>query len=240
MLRLKYLFTGTGRNGSVYLARVFSSIGIMCGHECIFDYLGIDIALDRLKGKEPIKLSEVSSRERQDWFKSRIIQADSSYMAAPYLAHDCLKDTKIIHIVRHPLQVISSFLYDVEHFQDNPKTKLWDDFIISILPELKDIEIPLERACYFYTQWNMMIEPYSHILYKIEDDIKVLLSKLGIKYHNYYYEDKYTNSFGVRDRNITLEEIPEGKIKDDFLLMFQKYNYPVKNVPFVPRPKLYI
>ena len=39
-MKLKYLVTGTGRSGTVYMARLLTSLGIPCSHEMIFDYRG--------------------------------------------------------------------------------------------------------------------------------------------------------------------------------------------------------
>lgn len=79
---LKYLITGTGRCGTGYMAQVFKSAGVPCGHEAVFSYDG--------------------PGEHGDW------QADSSWLAAPFLPG--LEDTTIIHLVRDPRKIIESLV----------------------------------------------------------------------------------------------------------------------------------
>src|SRR6516165_7960197 len=43
--KLQYLVVGTGRSGTVYLARLLTSIKIPCGHERVFNGEDIDAAL---------------------------------------------------------------------------------------------------------------------------------------------------------------------------------------------------
>jgi len=240
MIHLKYLVTGTGRSGTVYLAKLLSSVGISCGHESIFDFAGINIALQRLRQDIPIGLSWVSLRDGYGWFDLWALQADSSYMAAPYLEHHILNDTKIIHVVRNPLLVVSSFLLDVTHFQENPKVAAWDAFIEFHLPEIAKLKTPIEKAIYYYIKWNLMVEKQSNFLYRVEDNVNLLFNWLDIHSRATYFNETHANTFCKRTRNLTLEEIPEGSLKQDFLLMFQKYGYPVEDVPFKPPQKILV
>lgn len=241
MIKLNYLITGTGRCGTNFMARVLHSCGICCGHETIFDDQGINVALERLEEEMPLRLSWVSARTGHGWWHPYGLQAESSYMAAPYLAHDCLKDTLVVHIVRHPLEVISSFLLDIEHFCNppNPKVKQWEDFIYFHLPELLEIDNPIERVCLYYIKWNSMIEKQSNVLHKIETDAKVFLNSLGVQTPSTIFSDKTANKWGKRDKNFSLEDIPNGKIKDEFVHFIEKYQYP-HEIKFEPIQKLLI
>jgi hypothetical protein len=113
---LKYLVTGCGRSGTVYMAKLLTSLGVPCGHETIFDFDGIERALERIAGSIPLKLSETSLRAKEDWVDVNTIVADASYMAAPYL--DFFPDATIIHVVRHPVKVINSFCNYIHYFQN--------------------------------------------------------------------------------------------------------------------------
>ncbi|RTK93330.1 MAG: hypothetical protein EKK64_10500, partial [Neisseriaceae bacterium] len=126
---IKYLVTGIGRSGTVYMARLLSSLGIMCGHESIFQKDGLDFSLIRLKNKKERLLSDTSRvairdinnkiiYEKEIWFNPQEQIAESSYMSAPFLDNKELKDCKIIHVVRNPLKVISSTYYDVNFFEE--------------------------------------------------------------------------------------------------------------------------
>ncbi|MEI8270832.1 MAG: hypothetical protein WCG45_05710 [bacterium] len=159
-----YLVVGTGRCGSVYMARLLTSLGIPCSHEAIFNYKGLDFAKKVLIGEAPLETSFCSTHDilnneekLEDWLEGEII-AESSYMAAPFLNESFLNEVKIIHVVRNPFKVISSFTEDVKFFEDGAIYKEWKDFVFFHLPELKKIKDPIEMACYFYVTWNRMIE----------------------------------------------------------------------------------
>ena len=89
--------TGTGRCGTTYMARLLTSLGIMCGHEAIFNYDGILKANLRLQGKLNIKTSHVSSHDIltdtpiESWHDPETAIAESSYLAAPFLKTKLLK-----------------------------------------------------------------------------------------------------------------------------------------------------
>jgi len=111
--RLKYLVTGTGRCGTVYMARLLTLAGIPCGHESIFDWKGITWAKRRLAGEVPLELSSISTIRLEngrwspepEWLTDvEAIEAESSYMAAPFLEESFLSETKVIHLVRHPIK----------------------------------------------------------------------------------------------------------------------------------------
>jgi len=214
--QLKYLVTGTGRCGTVSVSRLLTNAGIPCGHESVFDSQGIDGAIKRLK-EGTFKQSYTSARD--GWKQPSLIQADSSYMAVPFLGFSLLKNTQIIHLVRNPLEVISSFVYGVKHFQDNPIVKEWDNFIESHLPTILDFETPIERAIHFYIEWNKMIK--ADIFHRIEDGSTVLLNKLSISSDN-MYEEK-ANSFH-RKETLTLNDIPE-TIRKDLIDLALQYGY---------------
>ena len=122
MVNLKYLVTGTGKCGTVFMARFLTSLGIPCGHESIFDWKGYKWAEKRLANKERIELSNTSKSsyhpqavpgqrivQLEKWIDINELEAESSYMAAPFLGRDILKDVTIIHIVRNPIKVVNSF-----------------------------------------------------------------------------------------------------------------------------------
>jgi hypothetical protein len=236
-INLDFLVTGTGRCGTVYMAKLLSSLGIMCGHEAIFTFDGFDRAKDRLQKKSKIFSSECSiinikSKESiPNWFDPQKIQADSSYLAAPFLKENILQNTKIIHLVRSPLKVISSHVLDVNFFKyPNDKQILWQNFVLTYLPKLKDITTEIERACYYYIQWNDMIQKSREcFLHKIEDGCTLsLLNFLGISEAKENLEiSTETNSWGIRKKDLRLEDIPKGIIKNKFIECAEKYGYQI-------------
>lgn len=241
-MKLDFLVTGTGRCGTVYMARLLTSLGITCGHEAIFDYEGIDKAKAIINGEFEPQTSYCSitnllnGKEIDKWYDPSKTRAESSYMAAPFLQHELLKDTKIIHVVRDPLKVLSSHIFDVRFFDknlDDPIQKHYQNFVFSILPELNVIDNEIERGCYYYTQWNKMIEENhqgKYLLHKVENGCtKELLNFLEVTNHSQIFTNKKINSWKKDREDLTLNQIPDGSIKKEFLKMSTKHQYlPVK------------
>src|SRR5574343_413925 len=102
-MKLKYLIVSCGRSGSVWAARFLTGLGIPCGHESIFDWRGLRGAMKKLSGEEIPDLSYASQTRWENgnwqplekWLDVNSIEAESSYMAVPYLKEDILKDVKI-------------------------------------------------------------------------------------------------------------------------------------------------
>ena len=61
-MNLKYIIASTGRSGTVYMARLLTSVGVPCGHESIFTWQGIEKAKKILDGQY-IELNEVLVRD---------------------------------------------------------------------------------------------------------------------------------------------------------------------------------
>jgi len=237
-VKLKFLVTGTGRCGTAYMAKLLSSVGVMCGHEAIFTFDGLERAKDRLAGRSKIFLSPccvIDPRNRQkldtNWFDASKIAADASYMATPFLKDDIFNDTKIIHLVRDPLKVISSQILDAKFFTYPCHQQiLWQRFVIKTMPEISSIENAIERACYFYVKWNNMIsKSRPSFVHKVENGLSNELCdflNLTEKIPKFNVSNQ-TNHWGIRKKDITLDEIPKGSIRDSFLekASFYGYNY---------------
>lgn len=238
---LKYIVTGTGRCGTTYMARLLTSLGFMCGHESIFGTGGLVVAENRIYFNDKIETSLCSvknvviDQEYERWFDPSLIQAESSYLAAPFLCGKLLKDTKIIHVVRNPLNVLSSFLYDLNFF-DYENLDIWKNYVLKHLPNIIDIENKIERACYYYIRWNQMIEnskyTKEYFFHKVENKCtKELCDFLQIEQPDSFFADSNMNSWKKnRQETLYLKDIPDGPIKKDFIEMIVRYGY--KNVLF--------
>lgn len=217
------------------MAKLLSSLGITCGHEAIFTFDGLERAKDRLAGRSKIFLSpccviDPKTRQKLDtsWFDASKLVADASYMAAPFLDDEIFKETKIIHLVRDPLKVISSQLIDAQFFSyPNSNQILWQKFVLKFLPELFNIKTQVERACYFYKHWNEMIANSKNCLvHKIENGLtKELCDFLKINFQTEANISIKTNSWHKRKRNLTLSDIPDGIIKKEFIELGTKLQY---------------
>jgi hypothetical protein len=93
MIKLRFLATGLAHSGTGYVAKVLTSMGIICGHEHVFMMSGVRTDFS---GPGPWG---------HGWHEMR---AESSWPAASHLDHPYIKKAHIIHIVRDPLRVIES------------------------------------------------------------------------------------------------------------------------------------
>ena len=227
------------------MARLLTSLGIMCGHESIFQKDGLEFSLIRLQNKKERNLSDTSRvairdiqnkiiYEKEIWFKKEEQIAESSYMSAPFLDIKELNDCKIIHVVRDPIKVISSTYFDVNFFED-PEQKEYVKFVLKYIPEIEKIKDKLEKTVAYYIAWNRLIEEKlknrEHLFVNIERMPSEKLFKfLEIPYTNNYFKDRKINNWNKRDKDLTLNDIPEGQTKKDLIKIIEDYNYGKKNI----------
>lgn len=236
-MKIKYIVTGTGRCGTVFMARFLTSIGILCGHETIFDYKGLNEAILRTNKEIKLELSKCStfkynpdsnSYEKVDWHPNiENIDADSSYMAAPYLNEEILKDATVIHVVRNPLNVINSFCNHLNYFQNEYPTNLYEEFIFQFVPELKSKMNQYDRAALFYVRWNKMIQIRKpQIFHRIENSPEHILKSLKIDSKE-WYNDKKTNVFEKLKIDVfnNYNQIKSKEIKSELINIAYEYGY---------------
>ena len=65
-MHLKYLITGTGRCGTVFCARSLTNLGTPCGHESIFDWRELELAIKKINGEKTPELSLVAAKNVLD------------------------------------------------------------------------------------------------------------------------------------------------------------------------------
>lgn len=252
-MNLKCIVTGTGRSGSVYAARLLTSLGMPCGHESIFDWQNENSIRERLENPHKRILSHCSTFDLQNqtqidqWVNPTKTVAESSYLAVPCLHWLKLAEIPIVHIVRDPIKVVTSFVNEFKYFefnhpnQENPYNKNgWENKIYEFLPSLNKISTPMERACYFYTKWNETIEqtqnnrPY--FFSQLESlSIKNLCNFLNLTFHEQYFKNTKINSKRSTDINF---QIRPGEVADIFFEICKKYGYESK--PQNVFPKLFL
>jgi len=198
---MKYLITGTGRCGTGYIAMVLRSAGVKCGHENVFGQHGIEYARDN----------------SQCW------DADSSWLAVPFLNDPILDDVTIVHLVRHPKDVIDSYLS--MRFWTDPIYATFVAWPLQYLPDLRRYEAPGEKSAYFYLRWNRRIEPHGDVFHRVEDDVVTLLDKLGISYQGKeLFDDKKYNTRRTYPSDVNLHELPD-PLRSEILDMGRRYGY---------------
>jgi len=235
MINLKYIITGTGRCGTVFLARLLTSVGVPCGHETIFNYDGIESAKMKLTGLSSLDISHASLMEyntsKDEWISipkwindlSKIV-ADSSYMAAPYLDQF---DAKIIHVTRNPIKVINSFTNHLDYFSSKSPNNHWESFIYKIIPELTKDMPQYDRGALFYVLWNELIEKKYDLRFKIEDNPDAILDFLNVS--GPYFNHK-VNSIVKKNRNrFILDKIKSKEITQMLQDKAKKYDYNISS-----------
>ena len=183
-VKLRYIVTGTGRSGTVSLACALTRAGIPCSHERFFRGGSVEEAACLL-AEGGAGNSYCSAHSGLADHGDQVV-AESSYMAAPYLTAPMVADATVIHAVRSPWRVIPSFLNGIQFFRDEPVHD-HERFIHGILPELRHIDSPMDRAAHYYIHWNLMIEwlgarqtPARYVFHRVEDGPETLLRSLGL------------------------------------------------------------
>lgn len=194
---MNYIFTGTGRCGTGFVANLMTSAGRKCTHEGVFSLQGWDSAIDKIE-----------QRRNNTWWGW---EGDSSWMAAPYLDRMELQGIKVVHIVRHPRDVIESMLrmgfFILSKYGNYVQYGLSHAEELKQYYDAKDMSYMVEAvqmAAAWYLAFNKMIEPYAFCRHRIEDDPKLLLDKLEISYEGKrLFDDVF---FNHRDE-IEIEEV---------------------------------
>lgn len=221
----------------MFAARLLTSAGMECTHEAIFNEDDIEKAVERLQNGSEIN-SSYRSYQYDDWAgKIKNIEAEASLFAAPYLDHSVLDNTKVIHLIRHPLKVISSFLWDFIYFSWPPndletlkkidkkqyKLAVW-------IPELDELVPNTIRACYYWTRYNEIIEEKSvnkeYLLHRVDiDPVENILDFCQIENRENLYLDNRTNTKRHRLHFLTLDDIPNHPVKDKMIQKAEEYGY---------------
>lgn len=248
--KLDFVVVGTGRCGTVYLAKLLSSVGYPCGHETIFQCDGMTHNIARLENSTELPslmVSPIAKLASEDdekvgfkWFEhSRKLVADASYMAAPFLDNDLFTNVNIIHVVRNPFKVINSFVVGMNYFREENLDEEWEDvtytprdyhrFIYKYVPELKTPMHPASRAALYYVRWNQLIEKKAtgknYLLFKVEKGPQQLFDFLGIAPENYYNNRSASHKEDVPFTYNCYESIPDEKIREELRTFAAKYGY---------------
>lgn len=204
------LGTGTGRCGTGYFARVLSSVGVQCSHEGVFGPDSHEQTMERIATRiDPANT----------WWGW---EAESSWLAAPYLGLPELEGVTVVHLVRHPKKVIDSQMRIRAFEGKHPRFHEWQ---MRHLPELEGLP-PLHQAALFYVRWNQMIEPHADIRWQIEGGILRLLDMLDIDWHDKeIYQDRRHNSrAGWGQSDVDLDGLPE-PLRSDLQEITTRYGY---------------
>lgn len=229
-MELKYIVTGTGRCGTLFMANLLTSMGHPCTHEAVFTTEGWEHAWNVINGFKPAINSRISRGDNLSDYEMDSV-AESSYMAAPFLAR---MSVKVIHVVRSPLKVISSLVGDgfrqfseswPTDFEDDPHHFDYERFIYENLPELAGESNQIDRACLFYVRWNEMIEASGRVdlFHRIEDGPAKV--KQYFNFGGECYGNTKCNSAEDQSRKWSPSQIKNPRLKERFLDMAARYGY---------------
>ena len=212
--KLKYIIAGTGRCGTGYTSRLVTELGSDCGHEDIFGPYGV-------------------WHERLSKF-----DGDCSWMSIPYLNQF---DGKIVHLVRDPLKVMRSKIatrWPLLDYLDNGHSRAYSRFALSVVP-YEDDDI-WSYNLRFYVKWNRLIEKFSGFRVRVErlryiygaSDLATFLGfprlsstvlAEACKRASRSGENKHVTS----GPNLSWEDFPDSKERDEAMSMAYSYGYPV-------------
>lgn len=198
----KYLITGTPRSATLYMALLFQSAGIPIPHEQYFGMPGGGFWLNHAIG-------------------------DSSCIAVPFLER-VPKGTKIIHIVRNPLKVLTA-LYRWQFLEDNDGMNSFWFSILSrgTMPSWKKFD-GLDRYIHYYIGWNRAIECFTDLRYRVEDinkNPKKIFDDLGEDVTGKkLYRNTKTHSANIK-KYLTRKDLKGCELEQDFLDYMKHLGY---------------
>tara|TARA_Y100000591_G_scaffold187108_1_gene161651 strand:+ start:1434 stop:2039 length:606 start_codon:yes stop_codon:yes gene_type:complete len=153
------LITGCGCSGTTYIAEVLRRHGLDIGHDT---EIGKDGIVTNAKVHDEIWIYNFGFNGEKEYIEKKVSMS---------------RFNKVIQIVRHPLQVISSIMKKWETWG-----KVWLHIEIGLLGV--GATPTLLNAMKYWLLWNNMVELYATDRLRAEDvfrDNSVILDKLNIK-----------------------------------------------------------
>lgn len=203
--------TGPGRCGTKFTNRVLQSVGLTTGHQFIFrpgrGGPGSPEVLPELK--ELVTVGDLRHRVKAYKASEWGPQAETSWLAVPYLDLPEMDDITTVHLVREPRKVINS-LVKCQVFEARNRYGLYYDFAHHWVPEMRDLDTAIQRAGMFYLRWNEMAEGRCDHFWNVEKDVTGLLDALGIDYAGRdIFDDTSYNQRGGPFVDCGLDDFPE-------------------------------
>ena len=142
----KFLVTGTGRSGTVFLTQALRDAGVRTGHESVYTRHGY---------------------RPRNWTRW---EGDSSWMALPVIAIGVPRPEYMVHVVRDPRKVIASrYEVGLSRPVDEPVMRMWRDDLRYKVSNTEDPEVMFDWACRLWCGLVDVAEEFSDITLRIED-----------------------------------------------------------------------
>lgn len=211
--------TGCPRSGTGYTSKLFTELGLPCGHEDIFNIDG---------------LSKTNQIVWPRWFVG-----ESSWLAAPFLGM-LPRDLVVFHQVREPVAFTRSLLRS-RFFQQPDK---YTAFAFARFPELLNASLShVERCLLMWLRWNEMIEDdltreeRIHCRYQVEyldmDKLADLTRAIGHEADSWASARSFAavptnyNTRGNKegDESIRWSGVPASELKSEVESLARRYGY---------------
>lgn len=227
---LRFVVTGCSRSGTGYAARLFSELGIPCGHEALFN-------VHRLRpgGSAP-------PPDYSRW------AGEASFLAAPFL-EALPRETLVLHQLRNPLDVVRSHM-GIRFFADRrePSIHLAEnhaDFLHVIRRSAPDVFLERDectRCAVYWVRWNQIVERSArrarldYVRYRLEDLdaplLETLLARMGAEVTRDRIEDVLSRvphdvNHRSRDESVTFDRVRTGSSRKALCALARRYGYPL-------------
>ena len=186
------LVTGTGRCGTGYAAHVLTSAGVRCTHEGLFKPRPWPVTAQEIKAR----------RDNPAWGW----QAESSWLAFPFLKAANVRELVVVHQVRHPKHVIDSKCRMEFWNYRSGKYRLYANWARSYLPRLDLYDTIQDKAAHWYIEVNRIVAESADVFHRAEDGGAALLDKLEIEYEpgTLYNNTRYNSRAGFVPSDVKL------------------------------------
>lgn len=149
---MRLLLVGCGRSGTRYAARLLTEAGLPCSHEKRFGLFSCG------------------------WQEGDT--AESSWMALPALENHLAGKVLAVHLTRHPLDTIRS-LVGTGFLGGAPGWALYRSWLCGASPRVTAKQGPLERAVWYWIEWNQRIENQTGFRVRVEDFTENIFSQIS-------------------------------------------------------------
>jgi hypothetical protein len=138
---IEFVITGTGRSGTMWAAQALTAAGLPCAHEFTCSSWMDDYSDDQIWRTSPPGLL-----------------GESSWQAAPFVEEMQAAGVRVVHLVRHPMEVASSLVANEMLLPVHGGPLPWHRFIEAHIGDHIFRLHPHDRALRFWTEWNMQIK----------------------------------------------------------------------------------
>ncbi|MFT7171730.1 MAG: hypothetical protein ACI80K_004884 [Paracoccaceae bacterium] len=218
-----FIITGSARSELAFTSRVYTALGVPCGHEDVF---------------------HTAAFERGGTlFWPPSLAGDATWFAAPVIGK-LPASSVVIHQVRNPLATIHD-LYSSRFFERESASR---DFVQDFLPETR-LGGPLARCMRFWLEWHQMIEgaaDYEDLIYRryrVEhfDEYRACeqLALLGVQQDAGKARRAIEGLGGVPVRSqspLTWDDLPDTRLARDVKEAAARYGYVVSDSGAIQSP----